>query len=108
MKVYPMSNVKICKFSFTKESSGVPPVEILQLSDLNYYAIHSNMRGGVTYHLGYALADATLSDGVVSYASKADLLTYLNSIGDLTSVSGDPVTASNEADRLWIDTILVT
>ena len=101
-----MAQVQLVKFIFTRKTDGVIPEEINLYLDCNYVSIHPNTIDGVEYHLGYVNHGASLSTGTSVIASKNDLLTYLNSCDSLVNTDGNTVTASNEADRLWVNTIV--
>tara|TARA_B100000424_G_scaffold234604_1_gene198529 strand:- start:192 stop:509 length:318 start_codon:yes stop_codon:yes gene_type:complete len=101
-----MAQVQLVKFIFTRKTDGVIPEEINLYLDYNYVSIHPNTIDGVEYHLGYVNHGASLSTGTSVIESKEDLLTYLNSCDRLIDCDGNTVTASNEADRLWVNTIV--
>ena len=101
-----MAQVQLVKFIFTRKTDGVIPEEINLYLDCNYVSIHPNTIDGVEYHLGYVNHGASLSTGTSVIASKNDLLTYLNSCDSLVNTDGNTVTASNEADRWWVNTIV--
>ena len=101
-----MSQVQLVKFIYKSISDGEMPSEINYYLDCNYVGIHPNTIDGVEYHLGYVNNGASLSSGTSVIESKNDLLTYLNSCDSLVNCDGNTVTASNEADRLWVSTIV--
>lgn len=101
-----MAQVQLVKFIFTRVKDGIIPSEINNYLDRNYVSIHCNIIDGVKYYLGFVNDGASLSSGTSVIASKNDLLTYLNSCDSLVNCDGNTVTASNEADRLWVSTIV--
>ena len=101
-----MAQVQLVKFIYTRKKDGIMPSEINFYLDCNYVGIHPNTIDEVEYHLGFVNDGASLSTGTSVIASKNDLLTYLNSCDSLVDCDGNTVTASNEADRLWVSTIV--
>ncbi len=101
-----MAQVQLVKFIYIGKADGVMPEEINFYLDCNYVGIHPNTIDGVEYHLGYVNHGVSLSTGTSVIESKEDLLTYLNSCDGLVDCDGNTVTASNEADRLWVNTIV--
>lgn len=101
-----MAQVQLVKFTLVEESTGEKPSEINLYADFNYVGIHPNVIDGVEYRLGYVNHGASLSTGTSVIESKEDLLTYLNSCDGLVDYDGNTVTASNEADRLWVSNIV--